>query len=456
MRPSAIRVFDGLRVTTEHVEHLQAALDTAVRDLREIVGIGQVHRGFEVREVGPASIEVGPGLAFDLLGNRVVADERQALDVTFTEGAPDPLVCIRHEQVETGEVEGVQTLVFDSASAFLADAPPGPADVSIVVARLVRTAAGGDPPAFEVVDLRRPEAPALPANEATDGAIVPGEPLPGAAAGAPGDAASEPPGGPVAEPPPGPVPAPAAPAPGVGIRTALGVVRLGQHEDAAPALAGLAPEGRLPLGEVAVAMPFEPALLSTDVQLTARLRLQAVGGEPVPAIETPSDSASGSEPESESAPRTVATSPAPATLELAATARGEAAFDAGGVAQHGLTTVEVAYAAGDGPATAWSGSQLAEGQLAGFDLDPLLAEVEALDLGPVGAALAALEISLEAAGTPDSVVLRCWLGWKGAVDSELLERLTAAAPTLGWTAQVAWRGVGMGPPSIDVQPAGGA
>jgi hypothetical protein len=409
MRPSAIRVFDGLRVTTEHVEHLQAALDTAVRDLREIVGIGQVHRGFEVRATGPASIEVGPGLAFDLLGNRLVADERQTLDATFTEGAPDPLVCIRHEQVEMGEVEGVQTLVFDSASAFLADAEPGPGDLSIVVARLVRTEAGGDPPAFDVVDMRWPEEPSTPAEEPAAEAAEPAE-----EAAEPADEATQTAGG---------APAPAS---GVPLRAARGLVRLGQPPEGGQTLADLTREGRITLGEAPVPLPFQAALLSADVQLSMKIDLPSRDERPA------------------------------STLDLAATARGEAAFDVDRVDQHGLTNVDLAYAAGGGPATGWSASLLAEGQLAGFDLEPLLADAADLDLGPVGDAIAGLELSLEAARTLDSVVLRCWLGWKGAVDGELLERLTAAAPTLGWTAQVAWRGVGTVPPSADVQPAGGA
>ena len=40
MQPAQIRVFDGLRLTTEHLNHLQAALRSGVQDLREILGLG--------------------------------------------------------------------------------------------------------------------------------------------------------------------------------------------------------------------------------------------------------------------------------------------------------------------------------------------------------------------------------------------------------------------------------
>ena len=75
MRPGQIRVFDGLRLTTEHLTHLQDALRSGVEDIREILGLGVVYRGFEVAAASETAITVQPGLAFDFQKNRLVADE---------------------------------------------------------------------------------------------------------------------------------------------------------------------------------------------------------------------------------------------------------------------------------------------------------------------------------------------------------------------------------------------
>ena len=87
VKPGRIRVFDGLRVATEHIDHMQDALHSSIEELREAVGLGRVLHGVR----GPARratsrIVVGPGLAFDNRRNRMVVDEPQRLDVTFPAG----------------------------------------------------------------------------------------------------------------------------------------------------------------------------------------------------------------------------------------------------------------------------------------------------------------------------------------------------------------------------------
>src|SRR5438309_463555 len=59
MKAAAIRVFDGLRVTTEHMNHLQDALRASVEDLRSIAGLGTVQEGFGV-ELSGRSLKAPP------------------------------------------------------------------------------------------------------------------------------------------------------------------------------------------------------------------------------------------------------------------------------------------------------------------------------------------------------------------------------------------------------------
>jgi hypothetical protein len=116
MRPAQIRVFDGLRLTTEHLDHLQNALQSSVEDLREIVGLGVVFRGFEVVASGDHAITVQPGLAFDFARKRLVRDEPLTVEVQIEAGAAQ-FVCLKHDQIEDGQVENQFTLIWDSCSA---------------------------------------------------------------------------------------------------------------------------------------------------------------------------------------------------------------------------------------------------------------------------------------------------------------------------------------------------
>ena len=141
MRPARIQVFDGLRVATEHVDHLQDGVHSSIEDLREAFGLGRIVRGLDVTVDGPGVV-VGPGLAFDRERNRVALDEPQRIDVMFQVGQDVQYVCAKYERVEDHEVEGKATLVWDSTSLVVQPALPGPTDDPIPLAKLVRSQDG--------------------------------------------------------------------------------------------------------------------------------------------------------------------------------------------------------------------------------------------------------------------------------------------------------------------------
>jgi hypothetical protein len=126
MRPGHIRVFDGLRMTTEHVNHLQGAMHSALQEIREILGLGRVYLGFEVSAEVVDQITVLPGLAFDYQGNRLACDEPKILPLSFAPGEEAKYVCLKYDQVEDGQVEGQFTMIWDSCSVLLRSDPPGP------------------------------------------------------------------------------------------------------------------------------------------------------------------------------------------------------------------------------------------------------------------------------------------------------------------------------------------
>ena len=137
MTPSHIRLFDGLRVTTEHLDHLQAAFLTAVSDLRLLHTDFPVIAGFDV-SISDGIVTVEPGLAFDFEGQRIFCDKPQTFDLNEQNTDSDTFVLAEYRQMESGEVEGKFTLVWDSCHIFLSDGDIGNEQDIVVLAKLER------------------------------------------------------------------------------------------------------------------------------------------------------------------------------------------------------------------------------------------------------------------------------------------------------------------------------
>jgi hypothetical protein len=142
MRPGHLNVFDGLRMTTEHMNYLQGSFHSALQDLRGILGLGVVHKGLEVVVEGSA-VTVQPGLAFDSQGNRIVLDMPVTVEMNFAPGEDTKYVCVKYDQIEDGEVEGRFTLVWDSCGVVVQPALPGEADNLVPLARVDRVGGNG-------------------------------------------------------------------------------------------------------------------------------------------------------------------------------------------------------------------------------------------------------------------------------------------------------------------------
>ena len=158
MRPSQLRVFDNLRITTEHIEHLQGALHSAVRDLRDLAGAGRAARGLTVTAGSSGrDITIAPGLAFDNALHRLPLDAPQTLSVTFAPDQTAQTVCLNYIQQETGEVEGRATLLWDDCVAEFGPSPFPANDPRVPIARLER-----DADSFRIIPLPEPIAPPPP------------------------------------------------------------------------------------------------------------------------------------------------------------------------------------------------------------------------------------------------------------------------------------------------------
>ena len=163
MRPGHLNVFDGLRMTTEHMNYLQGSFHSAVQDLRGILGLGVVHKGLEVVVEGSA-VTVQPGLAFDQQGNRIVLDMPVTVEMNFAPGEDTKYVCVKYDQIEDGEVEGRFTLVWDSCGVVVLPELPDEVDNLVPLARVDRVGGNG------LVEVRRipsEQSPKSPAEAAS-------------------------------------------------------------------------------------------------------------------------------------------------------------------------------------------------------------------------------------------------------------------------------------------------
>lgn len=141
MKPSRIRVFDGLRITTDHINHVQTAFASGIEDLRQIAGLGRVQSGLTVTVDG-GQVKIAPGLAFDQQRNRLVFDEPQSIPLEFAASEQTKYVCAKYETVEDGQVEGQATLLFDSCSVHVQTDLPKPQDNLVVLAKLANAQTG--------------------------------------------------------------------------------------------------------------------------------------------------------------------------------------------------------------------------------------------------------------------------------------------------------------------------
>lgn len=471
MRPGHINVFDGLRITTEHMNYLQGSLHSAVEDIREILGLGTVFIGFDVVAEGN-SITISPGLAFDYQKNRIASDEPKTVVVSFAPGENTKYVCIKYDQIEDGQVEGRFTLVWDTCAIELRPTPPQPNENVVAIAKIESVARNGSR-VLEVTRLgtgkngdaqnEEPETP--PAEEAAPASETPPGVEAGAAEPTPDTARGE---VIVAEPATDETTAAnettaeatttaaattevstaeptetknttaenspqallvSAPGPNVNTKIRQGVIRLAPperswklaSETVIDSLIRRAKEPAsdsevlsIPLAEVEVALAFPVLSLSCQTIISGSLSRNADSGE------------------SETAPCTFST-----------TARGEVTPGSDGSSQFGISTTRVLWRS-DSQGLPYSFDELTESGIANLPLR-ILGQVSK-NGKPAGASdfLHRLELLIEvpkadAAGFK----IVCSLRWRGAVNTEEIKEIENKGYVFEWGSLVAWKALGV-------------
>ena len=457
MKPGQIQVFDGLRLTTEHMNHLQGAFHSAVQDIRQILGLGQVQTGFELVKESDRAVTVMPGVAFDLQKNRVVCDEPRTLDVTFAEGETTKYVCVKYEQVEDGLIEGRPTLIWDSCDVLIRPVLPEPAENLVPIAavqqrgtetfailslsELALTEAAG----VEEAIIGEIDADEMEAEEET------GEPEEEtAAAGLPDEPAAAPP----AETPEAAEPPPATAEPEVvaaadsetvapALRAGLprlfvqqGIVRLRAAGDDGVSLNALlleplrqkligpnnGDELHFTLGEAKSKLDFPPASLTCQTIFQATVMVTQVpnsGDVPAPGEEAP----------------------LLRRRRFQSTAQGEATF-ADSVLQYGVSSIR-AYDCSEQEDKQWCPSEVTEQGIAHLPLAAPHLNLESTILKNIWDLIDNLQLLVRVSGTdqPGFKIVGKLL-WKGGIDEEIIEILEKTEVRLGWEFTTAWKTIG--------------
>jgi len=219
---------DGLRVTADHLIHLQDRLREGILDLRRSVGLGRVAWGLRLQAGDSAgSVTLAPGVAFTPSGVRLAVDSALSLAVPEGPGPFRAVLRASNSDREALRVDTVPTLILlATTTAIEPQAGPDPGQDALVIASLTRDGSAlsiaQDDGLFAATGHHRHsgehvqdaqgrwhyDGPALEIGPGTGPRGDPGpEGPPGAdgAAGIPGEPGPQGPPGPAGEPgPPGP------------------------------------------------------------------------------------------------------------------------------------------------------------------------------------------------------------------------------------------------------------
>lgn len=128
-----VAFLDGMRISREHLDHLQAYLHLAVVQLRASIGEGKVAYGLKA-ELEGADLKVAPGLALDAFARPLALDEARTLPVPPAPGIRH--VVIAHD-LHYGEFfKGFPTVISDRIKLELRPAAPPYADGAVRFAEL--------------------------------------------------------------------------------------------------------------------------------------------------------------------------------------------------------------------------------------------------------------------------------------------------------------------------------
>lgn len=128
-----VAFLDGMRISREHLEHLQSYLQLAVLQLRETVGEGKVSHGLKA-ELEEGNLKVSPGLALDAFGRPLALEK--ARTIAIPPGDAVQYAVLAHD-LRYGEFfKGFPTIITDHVKLEFRDVAPPYADGAVRFAEL--------------------------------------------------------------------------------------------------------------------------------------------------------------------------------------------------------------------------------------------------------------------------------------------------------------------------------
>lgn len=290
---------DGLRVTADHLQHLQDRLRDSVLDVRRTLGLGRIAWGLRATLDGDA-VRLTPGAAFTAGGDRLALDGEVSLAVPAAGGDAtfEVVLTIEKSDREALRLAGLPTLLERRTRAVVREATGDPAAADELVVASVARSGGAltleqDDELFLAVAHHRHTGEHFQDAEGAwhfDGAAIEaaGDPVPGPAgpAGAPGEPGPPGPPGPAGPAGPAGAEGPAGPAGAVGPAGPAGAEGpagpAGAVGPAGPAGAAGAEGPAGPAGPVGAAGPQGAPGAGIDLDWPLVLKVSWPHGETVP------------------------------------------------------------------------------------------------------------------------------------------------------------------------------
>jgi hypothetical protein len=433
MKPSQIRVFDGLRISTDHVNHLQDAVASGFEDFRLILGLGRAQTGLAVTVVDDGTVTIQPGVAFDQQKNRVACDDPLTLKVTF--GAQDTMkfVCLKYVQIDDSAVEGHPTMIWDSCSALVRDTYPDPTENLVTLAKITRSEDG------KMHVCAPHERNACPCGRDWAGSLAPASPAAAVVGSIPAPVVTSdvvPADALPADPPPEPAPvveaaggnaSPAAPAalpvaPNP-VQSRQGVIQLASDSSAASYLRlVVAPALRAKFGSDAIDLSFSLGQieLTPDISATSFTTHSVLsGGLLFPAVDT--------------SPQT--------QFAFDCVSQGEATASESGLAQFAASSFTVRPVPAP-PGTVWPAAALTGRGLLEFPFANWAAAPDGSRPPLSNDVLAGLALVARLTPKAQGFVFDLGLLWNGKVSDDSLKVLETLDIQLTWQINFGWKAVG--------------
>jgi len=163
---------DGMRVTQEHLIHLQDILHLAVMQIRAGLGLGKVVHGLKAEVTATGTVSIGPGLAYDALGRPLQSDAARELTPAFG-NATVLYAVIAHDLHYDQFFRGFPTVIDDVVRVELRNAPPPYDDNAVRIAEIRPASVTAPLPTGGGVPTTAAAAPALLVSQSGDWFLPP-------------------------------------------------------------------------------------------------------------------------------------------------------------------------------------------------------------------------------------------------------------------------------------------